>query len=83
MSLISGHRTTKQKLVKPWITSVKEAGKLTSNNGGTSVRVRGPEGGCWHNKPTPYKYPAQSTMKISNQASVHLSGYKVNDSSES
>ncbi|KAH3858212.1 hypothetical protein DPMN_100831 [Dreissena polymorpha] len=29
------------------------AAKLTSNNGGTSVCVRGPAGGYWHNAPTP------------------------------
>ncbi|KAH3896114.1 hypothetical protein DPMN_020287 [Dreissena polymorpha] len=65
------------------ISSYIPEAKLTTYNGGASVRVRGPAGGYWHNKPTPYKYPVQSTLQISNQAYVHLSGYKVNDSSES
>ncbi|KAH3896135.1 uncharacterized protein LOC127864354 [Dreissena polymorpha] len=56
--------------------------KLTTYNGGTSVRVRGPAGGYWHNKPTPYKPTVQSTLQISNKASAYQSGYKVKDLSE-
>ena len=62
-------------------TYIPEA-KLTSYNGGTSVRVRGPAGGYWHNKPTPYKSTVQSTLQISNKASAYQSGYKVKDLSE-
>ncbi|KAH3858214.1 uncharacterized protein LOC127871585 [Dreissena polymorpha] len=62
------------------ISTYIPAAKLTSNNGLTSVRVCGPAGGYWHNKPKQQEYPVQSTMQITNQASVHLSGYKVNES---
>ncbi|KAH3858218.1 uncharacterized protein LOC127871584 [Dreissena polymorpha] len=62
-------------------TYIPEA-KLTSYNGGTSVRVRGPAGGYWHNKPTPHKPKVQSTLQISNKATVYQSKYKVKDSSK-
>ncbi|KAH3837963.1 hypothetical protein DPMN_111368 [Dreissena polymorpha] len=65
------------------ISSYIPEAKLTSYNGGTSVRVRGPAGGYWHNKPTPYKPKVQSKLRISNKASVYQSKYKVKDLSES
>ncbi|KAH3836735.1 uncharacterized protein LOC127879968 [Dreissena polymorpha] len=65
------------------ISSYIPEAKLTSYNGGTSVRVRGPAGGYWHNKPTPYKPKVQSKLRISNKAYVYQSKYKVKDSSES